>query len=471
MVCRYCQNVIHVEMRKPPPQVTPFGMPGGMPSTTLYIDPEQAARMAAQTGRGVAVYVGVMVVLTVFLPLCFTVGPAAVKGCKGKVKPFPIHCALNETVDVSGDFTTTGPIIESANINCKIRIANAKLKGSTLLKSTTSNLDLTLENVTIETTEELVSAGSNFKAHIKGSTLTSKGNVFDAPTNFELDAVASTLQSTDGTIVKSGHNFKLVADNSKFKAKRIAFDTQGLDLKLKKASEITSSDGIAIKTGSIKLEMDGGKIDGSEGAILASSTTQISLKGVSVTAKEKTIVMSNSGHLDAEGGAIASQTAEAIEADTSADMTLDNVRVTAGTNGVIVKNSCKLRVSKKTRITAGSGNAYIATMNSELFASDAILEGGNKAIRAGVNTKVRLQAGAKLTGKRGGLEAEGNLELEGNGSSIEGGAGPGLQSGYNARISFLSGTIKGAPAIVLERRPSSLDLNGTRVEGEQKIPK
>lgn len=467
VVCRYCQNVIQVEMRKPPPQVTPFGMPGGMPSRTLYLDPDAAAK----AGRGVGCFIAVMIFLTVILPIGFAVGPGVAKGCKGAVKPFPISCGINETVEVSGNYESAGPIVTSAAVNCKIKIKNAKLKGSTFIKSTTSNLEVTFDNVTLETTEDMFKAGVNFKAHIHGSTLTAKGVVFDIPSNFELDTDGSTFTSSTGSVVKTGYNFKLQAENAKFRGKKNTFDTKGLDITLKKASEVTSSEGIAIKgDSSMKIEADGGKIEGVEGAIVSTSSTTITAKGLVINAKDKAIVATSSLKLDLTDGAVTSQTEEAIELDSSGDIVLDNSRLQGVTAAITSKSNTKVKASKKSRIVATNGYGFLTTSNSELYLNDSTLDATNKGMKSTVNTKVKVQAGSKLTGKRGGVEAEGNLELEGTNGTIEGGAGPGIQAGYNARIDFRQSVLKGTPAIVTERKPSTLDLDGTRVEGEQKIP-
>jgi hypothetical protein len=43
-------------------------------------------------------------------------------------------------------------------------------------------------------------------------------------------------------------------------------------------------------------------------------------------------------------------------------------------------------------------------------------------------------------------------------------------AGYNARVSFNQGTIKGTPALQFDRKPIALELDGTHVEGAQKVP-
>ena len=76
-----------------------------------------------------------------------------------------------------------------------------------------------------------------------------------------------------------------------------------------------------------------------------------------------------------------------------------------------------------------------------------------------------------MAGKKGGIDAEGTFELDATGATIEGGGGPGVAAGSNARIAIRQGVLKGTPALALDRKPSSLDLGGTRVEGEQEDPR
>ena len=87
-----------------------------------------------------------------------------------------------------------------------------------------------------------------------------------------------------------------------------------------------------------------------------------------------------------------------------------------------------------------------------------------------MNNKFKLGQGARMAGKKGGIDVESNVEVEATGATLDGGSGPALFAKYNGRIAFKQGIIKGAPALQFERKPSSLELDGTRIEGDQKIP-
>src|SRR5262249_4756996 len=183
---------------------------------------------------------------------------------------------------------------------------------------------------------------------------------------------------------------------------------------------------------------------------------------------EAAITTTSGLKLDFTEGSITSTAEPAIVSD-GGELTLNNTKI-QGTDAMQAKNGVKLKASKKTRIIGTTGFGIVATSNSDITLNDASVEAATKAFKGSVNTKMKLAAGARLAGKRGGIETEGNFELDATGATIEGGSGPALMTGYNARIAFRQGALKGNPAIQTERKPSSLELDGTKVEGEQKIP-
>lgn len=468
VTCRYCQHVIHVEHRKPPPEVRPFGAPGAIPSQTLYLDPA-AADAAAKAGKGLGCLIAGMALLPIVIIFAASAGPWAFRSCKNAIKPFPVACGMNEEITVSGNYETTGPLITSVATNCKVHIKNAKLKGGTLLKSDVYNLELSLDNVTIETTDPMIHSGGSLKLKVDNSTLTSTAAVIEGESNLQIDLTGSTLESKQGVGVKTKSNPKVKLENAKIRGKKAGLDTDSnLVLTMKKGSEITSSDGPAVKTtSSLKLEADGGKIDG---GLVVSSGADIEATGLTFTAKEKAIASTSSLKLELTDGSITSSGDVAIDTDSSAQLTFVNTKVQGATTGINCESSAKIKATKKSMIVGLQAYGILTTSNTELSLADSGVDGRTKAFKATVNDKLRLSAGALLSGKKGGIEAEGNLDLESTGATIDGGSGPGIQATYNARISMKQGTLKGAPAILLERRPTGVELEGTRVEGEQKIP-
>ncbi|MBX3224351.1 MAG: hypothetical protein KF795_27800 [Labilithrix sp.] len=463
VTCRYCQNVIHVEHRKPPPEVRPFGSPGAMPSRTLYVDPAMM-----QAGRNVGLIIALTTLIPILLPLLFIGGPWLVRSLKGAVKPFPATCGLNEKVTVSGSFETTGPIVTSVAHNCKIHIKNAKLKGATLLATDAANVELTLENVTLETTGIAVRSGPNLTVKAIGSTLTSNAAVFESDSNLQLTLEGTTLESKTAA-VKSKHNLKVYMDGGKIRGQKAGIDADAnFKLTMKNGAEIAGASGTAVKTtSSLKLDAEGAKLDGS---LIVTSNADIEATGLTITAKDKAIAATSSLKLDLTDGSLTSLGDVAIEAESSMEVDLVNSTVQGATHAITTSSNAKVRASKKTRIVALSGSAVVGSSNSELNVADATIEATAKAFRGTSSNKVKLTQGARLSGKQGGIEAESSLEVDATGATVEGGSGPALAATSGSRVAFRQGVLKGNPALQFQRKPTSLELDGTRIEGAQQVP-
>lgn len=468
VTCRYCQNVIQIELRKGPINIPDYGGPL-KPSRTLYVDPEQLKKSQR---AGALVFI-LAVALPILLPILLGVGPWALRTCKGIVKPFPVSCATNGEVTVSGKFESTGPLIESAGHNCKIHIKNSTLKGSMLVKTDVSNLVLTIDDSTIETTDTTIRSGSGLKLKIHRSTIVSvNGSVIESATSgFEVQELeGSTLESKTQAAVRGRYNIKIHADASKIRGKKAGIDADSsLEVTMKKASEITSSDGPAIQsTSSFKLEADSGKIDGATQGILTESGATIVATGLAISGKEDALKTTSGGKLDFTDGSITSQTEAAIAGTSGMKITLSNAKVSGPSAGIMAESSLELRAVKKTRIVATTGNAVNTTSSSEINLNDSSIEGGSRGIRATSNLKLKLLPGARVAGKKGGLDTESNITVDATGATLEGGSGPALEGGYSTKVSFKSGVIKGNPALLIKAQPV-LELDGTRIEGEQKI--
>lgn len=419
----------------------------GIPSTTLYIDPEEIAK----AGRRVATIVMVAVGLSVVLPLVIGLVIWGSGRVKSSVKPFPAECAFGETVELSGDWSGTGPVIAKAEHGCKIHITNAKLKAPTLIKANTSNVEITLQNVTLETTDTAIQGDSNTKLHLLNTTITSSGDI----------------------AIKTGHNLEMDASASKITAKKAVLDTQAnAKLAFKNATEL-STDGVAIKTSSgLVLDVEGGKIDGGEGAIVATSGAKLTAKNVIFSSKTgETMKVTSSMTLDATDGAITSNGESAIECD-GGDLSFAGTKVQGTTSAITGNNGLKLKATKKAAFVATGGDALVLTSNGNITLTDASLEGSRRGIKATVNTKLKPTQGARITGKNGGVSTGHNLEVDATNATIDGGTGPGIElEGANAKIQMQGGVLKGTPALKGTYKPQVLTLEGTRIEGEQQIPK
>jgi hypothetical protein len=438
--CRYCSNVITVQHQKAPQMQMP-----GIPSTTLYIDPEEIAR----AGRSIARFVMLIVGLTVVLPIVIGLVAWGGSRMKSKMKPFPVECAYGETVELSGDWTGTGPVIAKAEHGCKIHIKQSKLKAPSLMKANVSNVEITLENVTVETTEAVVQGESNLKLHLVGTTLVSSGDV----------------------AVKAGANTELDASASKITGKKAALDLgPNAKIALKNGTDLVATDGVALKTtSSLVLDLEGGKLDGSESALVATSGAKITGKNVIFTAKAgETMHLTSSTTLDLTDGAITSSADSAIQSD-GGELTLAGTKVQGVPNAINGGNGLKLKATKKAAFVATAGDGIEVTSNGNLVFVDATVDGTRTAIKSTLNLKLKPSQGARLTGKNGGVATGHNFELDANGATIDGGSGPGLLFDANGKIQMQQGGLKGNPAFKTTYKPITLALDGTKVEGEQQI--
>jgi hypothetical protein len=384
------------------------------------------------------------------IPLVVLVGPWAVRSIKGAVRPFPATCDANDELTLSGNWEGQGPIITSAGDNCKLHIKDAKLKGTRLLEDTDSvNLEITLENVTIETTDNALEVGDNVS----------------------LSMMSSTIESTGGTAIKGKYNLKIKkADNAKIRGKKAGIDTDAnFELGIKQGSEVTSSDGIAIKaTSSFKLDASQTKIDGASGGIVATSSTSITGEALTISSsREKALVVTSGLTLAMTDGAIMSSTDAAIDGQSGLDIALAGTKVQGVTGGIVSTSSLKLKATKKAHIVASKGNGVTTSSNADITIADSSIEAGAKALKATSSSKMKLTQGAHLAGKKGGIEHESSLALDATSASIDGGSGAAIAATSDVHIDFQQGSIKGEPALRFEGPPANLDVAGTKITGAQ----
>jgi hypothetical protein len=111
----------------------------------------------------------------------------------------------------------------------------------------------------------------------------------------------------------------------------------------------------------------------------------------------------------------------------------------------------------------------LTTSGADVTLTESSIEGANVAYKASSGNRIKLNAGSRVAGKRGGLITESSCNLEGTSTSIEGGAGPAFQTTMNSQLVLHGSIVKGTPGLSFERNPSPLDLAGTRVDGGQTV--
>lgn len=468
VTCRYCNTVITVENRKMPEELARLLAMGQLQrSTTLYLDPN----VAREAGQKMLIVLGLTIGLPFLVALLVGVGPWACTSIKNTIRPFPATCESNETVTLSGNWEGNGAVFTSVGYNCKIHVKNAKLKATTFIEGGGVNNEITLENVTLETTETAFNAGANTRIKIVGGSVTSRSNAVEADSNLVLTLENTTLESKTGSAVHGKYNLKIDATNSKIIGKKSAIDTDANPtLTLKKNSEI-SSDGIAIKaTSTLHLEADGGKISSSESAIAAGPSSRLTAQNLTVSGREKAMSLGSSTNVEFTGGSITSQTESAIETDGIGEYTFSGTTLQGAASAIAAKNGLTLKAIKKARLVGTNGNGVQSGSNSEITLNDASIEGGRVGVKGESNLKVRLGANGRIVGKKGGIAGDSNVDIDATSPIVEGGAGAGIECGYNAKIAIHQGSIKGTPALAMARKPSIFDLDGVRIEGEQRVP-
>lgn len=99
--------------------------------------------------------------------------------------------------------------------------------------------------------------------------------------------------------------------------------------------------------------------------------------------------------------------------------------------------------ARKSRILSTSGAGIANDINVNVALDDSAIEGATRAIKGARAFDIKLLRNARLVGKQGGIESTRDLRLDGTGSTIDGGSGPGIEAGMNSHISFKQGTLKG----------------------------
>lgn len=427
--CRYCGNAITVEVRKGPPMQPPFGAPGGMPSRTLYLDPEAVAA----AGKGIATAVIVVVALPILLTVIggvvafTTVRGASPVGFGGlRTASYPGSCAVNETIELTGDWQGTGPVITEAATNCKIRIKNAKLKAPRLLQTNGANVEITLENVTLETTEAAIVPGINTKVRVTGGGLTSGAEVIGGNgTNLDVTLTNTSLVSRAATALAGGTN--------------------------------------------LKLDATGSKIQGTRAAIETESNAKLKLKATELVAEGPAVKAKSSCGIDAQGGALTSSGDPAVEVESNPSLAFEGTKVQGRDAAIAATSSVKLRISKKASLVATGGPGVEVSSSFDLDVTDATIQGARSAVKATSSAKVKLREGAKLSGQQGGVVAESSLDVDATNATIEGGKAAGIQGTSNAKIELHGGVVRGTPALSFTHKPSSFELDGVKVEGDQRL--
>lgn len=467
IACRYCGKVLHIECGPKPP-VSAFGAHARGPQVpTIYVDPKAAAR-AGRTLTFVILGVTLVPVAVTFL---FALGPMLGKKVGSSIRPFPAVCAVNEELELSGDYQGKGeaPLVVAAT-NCKIRIKDAKLSGPLLVGGDGANVELALENVSFEGENGVLELGDNAKLKMKNAKLTADADVIQAGTNFEVRADDSVIDARSRSGIVARHNLKLQGRNLTVRGNEVGITgDSNATIELKGESRI-ESERAAVKGGSnLKLDLNGATIKGGEDGIRAEHNLEAKLIGATIAGPEHAIATEGGVELDVRGGTLMSEKGTSIESGGSIHLVAEDTTI-AGVAAVKAAHNVDINLRKGAKVAATGGIALDLSSNPKLRIASAEVLASELAVSAGHNADIDLRAGAKIVGKKGGLKLMSNARIRAEGATVDGGSGAALEADRNTELRLKAGAFKGASSIVLGGRPRVFENAGATLLGQTRIP-
>ena len=137
--------------------------------------------------------------------------------------PFPITCALNETIELDGKTSTRTDTLIDASQNCKIKISNCKLKGATIIRAQ-HNAEISIDKSNLESTGDGIETGFNAKIQLdNASVIKAAGTGIHAGANGNVQVRSASRIESQGVAVHIDANPVLTVQNSTLQGK-VAFD-------------------------------------------------------------------------------------------------------------------------------------------------------------------------------------------------------------------------------------------------------
>ncbi len=305
--------------------------------------------------------------------------------------------------------------------------------------------------------------GLNQEMEIVDRTFEGSGTLITGEVNCKIKIKNSTLK---GDVVVLAKNLvELTLENSTIEGKEAA-------VKVEMNSKIFATQKSVIKGGEAgilaKLNTDVSLTDSKvEGQTAISAETNFELEGTSSEVVGKDYGLQASSNAKVKGKKLVVRGGRAaIESEHNLELELRGGSVEGGEVGVKSKGSnAKIKLREDAKIT-GKEAGIDASNNLALEMEQAVVEGGEVGISAAVNPKLRLGPKSRVHGRDVALKMGINFELDMRGATVES-PSVAICAPFNVEISARDSTIKGAEALRLERKPRTLELEGTRVEGQQ----
>lgn len=454
--CQYCGTSLHVERARLPRTTTQQ-----QPANVVYVPPAPSRALGC-----VLLTVGLG---TVALPLALTFGPSLARQVGHSMRPFPAVCSMNEELHLSGDFTSDGVLIQAAH-NCKITIEGSKLKGKSLLDANAFNVEVTLKNVTLETSETSIRLGSNAKIKVEGGSIRSEGWIFEIDANPQLDLQSTKLEGGKG-IATDSVNLKLSAEQTSFRAGKSAFELgSNADLRFRKEVELIANEVGIQGEHNLQIRADAPKLQAGDALVVSGSSAKLSFDGAKLDAGKRGFVLGSVSQLTLNGGQLLVQAGPALDGRASSvGLSASGARIESTADGFLAGTGARLTLANQARLVSSRGSAFVGEGHARIELEDATVTAERTAVSCGSHCKLTLTR-SELQGKTGGVKVGSHASFLVNSCTIQGGSGPGIAATYATELTVQQGTVQGAPALLTERRPNTLELAGVNLIGGQRIP-
>lgn len=388
---------------------------------------------------------------------------------KKPVERFPVACRNGDTIYVSGNWNGPGPAITSVAQYCKLFVSNATIVSSSLLSTDAPDLEITLDNVVLNASDVGLKTGPALVLTVKDSQLTAQRDAVVSSGRLAIEVTRSKIGGTHGAAIRAGKAAEVNLENSTlFGAQGIAAQLSA-EVRMDRESAVTATAGIAIEGGAgSRVVLDGGSLSATGSAIKATISLKVEATGgVILSTGDTTVAATDAAEVTLSGSKLASS-AGCMRFGGGAQVSVSGGGVDC--EGDMLVGGANLLLTATRNASLGTrGNGIAGTTNTTVTLEDAALAAKGTAIKGLTNTVIRLKS-ATLSGGQAAIDAGSAMELETVGSTILSESGPAVSGGFGAVLVANGGMIRGTPALVFLMRPMTVNVSGTQIVGEQKIP-
>lgn len=291
----------------------------------------------------------------------------------------------------------------------------------------------------------IVSLVRGCKVRLKSGTLKAS-TLYSGPEPVDITLDGVTLE-TKGALLTTEGDATLLFKSSSATAAGAGISGNNVTLTMRGKSTLTASGGAGVAAGAkLTLEATGGAIEASGDALKVHDESTITLDGTAVRSREGTAV--------------------ALQRESTLKLT---DAVIEGPKGALIsQRELNVEARGDTRIASTGGDGIYIGARGTLNLGAPTVEGKRGIVGRG---PVKLDlTGGSITGQKGALLTEHGSDITADGARFVGNAGPGIAlDGGNCSLKLSGGAVSGALAFDFERRPTTMEISGTTIEGEQRI--